>query len=392
MNIGRYIFAQVVDFLPRYQFDKAVAKYRGDWHAKDLTCYSQLLHLLFGQLTGCDSLRDICLCLKAHEDSLYHLGFRKTVEHSNLSRANEKRDYRIYEELGMYLISIVRPLYAEASVPEITIDNVLYALDSTTISTSIKLAAWALGKYSKGAVKMHALLDLRGSIPAQIHISDGKWHDSNMLELITYEPGAIYTADKAYVDLEQMWRMNLAGAFFVMRPKNNMKFEVVRVLNGDDKPSAIRSDYIVRLVVTKSKKLYPGELRLVKALDPDSGEIITFVTNNFDFPAIEIANIYRHRWDIEVFFKWIKQNICIKRLWGYSENAVKTHLWVAVCAYLLLAKIKHDYNSSYSVTEIASLIRLSALEKVPLRKLLSKPSESINSNQNVKEPTLFDSL
>lgn len=186
--------------------------------------------------------------------------------------------------------------------------------------------------------------------------------------------------------------MNLAGAFFVMRPKNNMKFEVVRVLNGDDKPSAIRSDYIVRLVVTKSKKLYPGELRLVKALDPDSGEIITFVTNNFDFPAIEIANIYRHRWDIEVFFKWIKQNICIKRLWGYSENAVKTHLRVAVCAYLLLAKIKHDYNSSYSVTEIASLIRLSALEKVPLRKLLSKPSESINSNQNVKEPTLFDSL
>lgn len=392
MNLGRYVFAQVVDFVPRYLFNKIVSKYKGDFHAKELNSYSQLLHLLFGQLTGCSSLHEICLCLLAHSDILYHLGIRKTVRISSLARANEKRDYHIFEELGLNLIQSVRPLYAKTAITDVCVDNVLYALDSTTISTSIKLAAWALGKYSKGAVKMHALLDLRGSVPAQIHISDGKWHDSNMLELITYEPGAIYTADKAYVDLEQMWRMNLAGAFFVMRPKNNMKFEVIRVLNGDDKPSTIRSDYIVRLVVPKSKKLYPDELRLVKALDPDSGEIITFVTNNFDFPAIEIANIYRHRWDIEVFFKWIKQNICIKRLWGYSENAVKTHLWVAVCAYLLLAKIKHAYDSSYSVTEIASLIRLSALEKVPLRKLLSKPSESINSNQNVKEPTLFDSL
>ncbi len=392
MNIGRYVFAQVMDFLPRYEFKKIVKKYNADFHAKNLNSYNQLLHLLFGQLTGCASLHEIILCLTAHSDVIYHLGIRKTVQVSSLARANETRDYHIFEEFGQYLIHSVRPLYARESIQDISVDNVLYALDSTTISTSIKLAAWALGKYAKGAVKMHVLLDLRGSIPAQIHISDGKWHDSNMLELITYEPGAIYTADKAYVDLKQMWRMNLAGAFFVMRPKNNMKFEVVRVLNGDDKPSTIRSDYIVRLVVPKSRKLYPGELRLVKALDNDSGEIITFVTNNFDFPAIEIANIYRHRWDIEVFFKWIKQIICIKRLWGYSENAVKTHLWVAVCAYLLLAKIKHAYDSSYSVTEIASLIRLSALEKVPLRKLLSKPSESINSNQNVKEPTLFDSL
>lgn len=190
MNTGRYIFSQVVDFIPRYQFNKLVTKYRGNWHARGLNCYNQLLHLLFGQITGCDSLRDICLCLEAHKDILYHLGFRKTVNPSSLSRANEKRDYRIYEGLGIYLISEVRPLYSKTSIPEITIDNVLYALDSTTISTSIKLAAWALGKYSKGAVKMHTLLDLRGSIPANIHITDGRWHDSNELDCLTPEPGA----------------------------------------------------------------------------------------------------------------------------------------------------------------------------------------------------------
>ena len=349
-----------------------------------------MLHLLFGQLTGCSSLREICLCLTAHTDILYHLGIRKTVRISSLARANENRDCRIFEEFGNYLIQTIRPLYSKEKVADISVDNVLYALDSTTISTSIKLAAWALGKYSKGLVKMHALLDLRGSIPAQIHISDGKWHDSNMLGLITYQLGAVYTADKAYINLEQMWKMNLAGAFFVMRPKDNMRYEVVRVLDEENNPSNVRSDYVVRLTGMRSKKLYPAELRMVKALDPESGEIITFITNNFDFPALDIANIYRHRWDIEVFFKWIKQNICIKRLWGYSENAVKTHLWVAVCAYLLLAKIKHTYQSPYSITEVAALIRLSALEKTSLKDLLSKTPGVSNSNQNVKELSLFD--
>lgn len=390
MNIGRYVFAQVVDFIPRYYFNKIVSKYKGDFHTKELNSYNHLLHLLFGQLTGCSSLREICLCLTAHTDILYHLGIRKTVRISSLARANENRDCRIFEEFGNYLIQTIRPLYSKEKVADISVDNVLYALDSTTISTSIKLAAWALGKYSKGLVKMHALLDLRGSIPAQIHISDGKWHDSNMLGLITYQLGAVYTADKAYINLEQMWKMNLAGAFFVMRPKDNMRYEVVRVLDEENNPSNVRSDYVVRLTGMRSKKLYPAELRMVKALDPESGEIITFITNNFDFPALDIANIYRHRWDIEVFFKWIKQNICIKRLWGYSENAVKTHLWVAVCAYLLLAKIKHTYQSPYSITEVAALIRLSALEKTSLKDLLSKTPGVSNSNQNVKELSLFD--
>lgn len=200
MNIGKYVFAQVIEFIPRHQFDKLVGKYNGDWHAKSLNCYNQFLHLLFGQFTACDSIRDICLCLEAHSGSIYHLGIRNTVNQSNLCRVNEKRDYHIYEELGMYLISLIRPLYSDTHVDEITIDNVIYALDSTTISTSIVLASWALGKYCKGAVKMHTLLDLRGSIPVNIHITDGKWHDSNELDLLVPEPLAFYMMDKAYVD------------------------------------------------------------------------------------------------------------------------------------------------------------------------------------------------
>lgn len=390
MNIGRYVFSQVMDFLPRYEFKKIVKKYKADFHAKNLNSLSQLLHLLFGQLTGCTSLHEIILCLTAHSDVIYHLGIRQTVQVSSLARANEARDYRIFEELGQHLIRSVRPLYEKEDIQDISLDNVIYALDSTTISTSIKLATWVLGKYSKGAVKMHTLLDLRGPIPAQIHITDGKWHDSNMWEFIDFECGAIYTADKAYVDLEQMWRINLAGAFFVMRPKDNIKFETTRILPEDGQASNIRSDYAARLIIPKSKQLYKDELRIVKALDSESGEIITFVTNNFFFSALEIALIYRHRWDIEVFFKWIKQNICIKRLWGYSKNAVKTHLWVAVCAYLIVAKIKHDCASSYSITEVATLIRCSALEKTSLRELLSKRACTANSNHNVKELSLFD--
>ena len=216
-----------MDYIPRYQFDKAVAKYHGDWHAKELSCYNQLLHLLFGQITGCNSLRDICLCLKAHKDILYHLGFRNTVSQSNLSRANEKRDYHIYEELGRYLIGIVRPLYADSSISGITVENIVYALDSTTISTSINLATWALGKYSKGGVKMHTLLDLRGSIPANIHITDGRWHDSNELGVLVPEPYSFYMMDKAYVDFDALFHFHLAGAYWISRPKSNMRYTII---------------------------------------------------------------------------------------------------------------------------------------------------------------------
>ena len=390
MNVGSYIFSQVVDFIPRYQFDKLVAKYHGNRHTKDLTCYNQLLHLLFGQITGCSSLRDICLCLEAHKSVLYHLGIRNTVNQSSLSRANENRDYRIYEELGIYLISVVRPLYSETIVPEVTVDNVLYALDSTTISTSIKLATWAMGKYSKGAVKMHMLLDLRGSIPANIHITHGRWHDSNELDVLEPEPYAFYMMDKAYVDFDALFRFHLAGAYWVSRPKENMKYEVTghRKLSDADWKAGVTGDFTIRLI-TKSFCLYPEPIRAVCVYDEEAGEEIVFITNSFDISASEVACLYRHRWDIEVFFKWVKQNIVVKTLWGYSENAVRTHLWVAIIAYLILARIKADYKSTYSVTEVATLIRISALEKTSLRELITKPRDSVYFNQSVKELTLF---
>lgn len=390
MNLGKYIFAQVIEFIPRYQFDKLVKKYKGDWHAKDLNCYNQLLHLLFGQITGCDSVRDICLCLEAHNSSIYHLGIRKSVNQSNLCRANEKRDYRIYEELGMYLINIVRPMYSNTKVSEITIENVLYALDSTTISTSIVLAAWALGKYSKGVVKMHTLLDLRGSIPANIHITDGKWHDSNELDNIEPEELAFYIMDKAYVDFLALYRFHTAGAYWISRPKDNMRYEVIEHRHNFDSNTGINGDFTIKLTTSKSKKLYPEPIRMVSYHDSETGNNVEFITNNFEINALEVANLYRHRWDIEVFFKWIKQNIVVKTLWGYSENAVKTHLWVAIIAYLIIARIKADYHSPYSITEVATLIRVSALERVDLRDLITKPKDSIIQKQNVKEQSLFD--
>ena len=390
MNLGKYIFAQVIEFIPRYQFDKLVKKYKGDWHAKDLNCYNQLLHLLFGQITGCDSVRDICLCLEAHNSSIYHLGIRKSVNQSNLCRANEKRDYRIYEELGMYLINIVRPMYSNTKVSEITIENVLYALDSTTISTSIVLAAWALGKCSKGAVKMHTLLDLRGSIPANIHITDGKWHDSNELDNIEPEGLAFYIMDKAYVDFLALYRFHTAGAYWISRPKDNMRYEVIEHRHNFDSNTGINGDFTIKLTTSKSKKLYPEPIRMVSYHDSETGNNVEFITNNFEINALEVANLYRHRWDIEVFFKWIKQNIVVKTLWGYSENAVKTHLWVAIIAYLIIARIKADYHSPYSITEVATLIRVSALERVDLRDLITKPKDSIIQKQNVKEQSLFD--
>lgn len=392
MNQGKFVFSQVVEYIPRYQFDKLVKQYKGDWHTKNLSSYNHLLHLLFGQLTGCDSLRDICLCLEAHNKTLYHLGFRKAVSHTSLSRANESRDYRIFEGLGLYLIATVRPMYSNIQLSQITIDNVIYALDSTTISTSIKLATWALGKYSKGAVKMHTLLDLRGGIPANIHITDGKWHDSNELDALTPDPYAFYVMDKAYVDFKALFRFHQAQAFWVSRPKENMKFETVEQMDISDVKSGVLEDSRIRVTGYNSSKLYPEDMRFVRVYDPDNDTIVDFISNNFEVSALEISNLYRHRWDIEVFFKWIKQNITVKTLWGYSENAVKIHLWAAIISYLTLARIKVACNSPYSITEVAILIRISALERTDLRSLITKLDSSIISNQNVKELSLFDDI
>ena len=346
--------------------------------------------MLFGQLTSCESLRDICLCLKAHEDILYALGMATSVNESLLSRANEKRDYRIYEGLGKALIKIVQPLYSKMRLEYIAPqDHDLYALDSTTISCSLKLLDWAVGKYSKGAVKMHTVIDLRGSIPVFIHITDGRCHDSNVLYMLV--PNAIYTMDKAYIDFEALARIDTEKAYFVTRAKDNMKYEIVSSHYNIDTSTGLLEDHRIRLTGVKSSKLYSKELRPIKYCDKETGEILTFISNMTDeleLNGLEIANIYRHRWDVESFFKLIKQNLTVKHLLGCSENAVKTHLWIAICSYLLLARIKAVYNSPYSISEIRMLISVSALTKKDLKDLVTEP-QPLTTNQDVNELTLF---
>ena len=392
MNTGKYIFSQVADYIPKYEFDCIVRKYHGDYHVRDLNCYNLFLHMMFGQLTACNSIRDICLCLKAHQKILYHLGFRQTVNVSSLSRANRDRDYRIWEELGYVLIDIVRPLYAQEHIPDVNLPGwEIFAVDSTTISCSIKLITWAQGKYERGAVKMHTMLSLRGSIPTFIHITHGKWHDSNFLDVFEIERWAIYVMDKAYVDFAALFNIDRHNAYWITRAKSNMHYEVEETNYNIDEITGLRGDCTIRLTGYKPSKLYPKEMRMVKYYDAENDEELTFITNQMDLGALQIANLYRNRWQMETFFKWVKQNLTIKSFWGHSENAVKTHLWIAICTYLIVARIKASIKDCpYTITEVATLLGISALAKIDLVDLLTNPdNDLLNQNQNVKELTLF---
>jgi len=381
MNSGKYIFAQLLQFVNRYEFDKFVNKYNGDYRTRDLNCWNQFIQLFFGQLTARNSLRDICTCLKAHRNKLYHLGIKQYVNQSTLSRANENRDSRIFADFGNYLIQEVRALYADSSIPDVHIKNEVFALDSTTVSLSLKLFSWAQGKYSRGAIKIHTLLDLRGSIPSYILITDGKCHDSNVLDVITPEVNAIYVMDKAYIDFKALYRMNESEAFFISRAKTTMDFSVTEVNYNIDETTGLRSDKIIILNGYKSKKLYPEPLRLVEFYDDEKDTLLTFITNNTSASALEIAHLYRNRWQIEIFFKWIKQNLTIKKLWGHSENAVNIHIWIAICTYLIVAKVKHSLKSDLSIYEIMQILGISVFDKTPIKELLTE----YQINQDVKE-------
>lgn len=381
MNSGKFVFSQILQFINRYEFDKCVDSYKGDYHVRDLNCWNQFIQLFFGQLTSRNSLRDICVCLKAHKKKLYHLGIKQNVNQSTLSRANEKRDWRIFADFGEYLIKTVRPMYANEPVPNVDIDNEVFALDSTTISLSLTLFTWAKGKYSRGAVKVHTMLDLRGSIPTFIFITDGKFHDSNILDVIVPNPDAIYLMDKAYVDFAALKRMHQAGAFFVTRAKVTLDYHICQRNYNIDETTGLRRDCTIKLNGPKSKKLYPEELRLVEYYDDEKDELLVFMTNNFEVSALEIARLYRNRWQIETFFKWIKQNLTIKKLWGHSENAVNIHIWVAICTYLIVAHVKHALKSSLTIYEIMQILGISSFDKSPIKELLTEPQV----NHDVKE-------
>ena len=381
MNTGKYVFSQLLEFVNRYEFEKCVVRYRGDYRVRGLNCWNQFIQLFFGQLTSLNSLRDICLCLKAHRRKLYHLGIKQNVNQSTLSRANEHRDWRIFAEFGEYLIQFVRPLYSGKSVPNVDIDNDIFALDSTTISLSIKLFSWAPGKYSRGAVKVHTLLDLRGSIPGFILITDGKYHDSNALDMIIPIPEAVYLMDKAYVDFLALYRMHQDGAYFVTRAKSPLVYNVKEQNFNLDESTGLRADKTIVLTGYKSKKLYPQMLRLVEVYDSEKEVLLVFLTNNFEVSALEVAYLYKNRWQIEVFCKWIKQNLTIKKLWGHSENAVKIHIWIAICTYLIVAYVKHALNCTLSIYEIMQILGISVFDKASIKELLTE----FQVNQNVKE-------
>jgi len=372
----------------KYEFDKCVKRYFGNYRSHELNSWNHFLQLLFGQLTGLNSINSICFCLKAHKKNLYHLGIKQFVNVSTLSRAGENRDYRIFSDFGNYLIKKVRPLYADTPVRNVDIDNEIFALDSTSISCSINLLTWAEGKYSRGAVKMHTMIDLRGNIPTFIHITDGKYHDSNILDIIHFLPNAIYLIDKAYVDFKALYRMQNMGSFFVTRAKETMRYDVLEQNFNLDKTTGLRNDKSVLLTIEKSKKLYPQKLRLVEFYDKENDELLVFLTNNFDVTALDVANLYKNRWQIEVFFKWTKQNLSIKKFWGYSQNAVKIQLWVAIIAYLIVAYIKHVFNCKLSIYEIMQILGVSVFDKTPIKELLT----NFQSNQNFKniQYNLFD--
>jgi len=381
MNSGKYVFSQLLQFISRYEFEKYVSAYNGDFRTRELNCWNQFIQLFFGQLTSRNSLRDICTCLKAHRNKLYHLGIKQYVNQSTLSRANERRDFRIFADFGNYLIQQVRPMYANEPIPNVDIDNEVFALDSTTISLSLKLFSWAPGKYSRGAVKIHTLLDLRGSIPSFILITDGKYHDSNVLDVLIPISDDIYIMDKAYIDFKALYHLHEQGAFFISRAKSTMDYSVTEINYNIDEKTGLRSDKTIELNGYKSKQLYPEPLRLVEFYDNENDVILTFLSNNFDVTALEIANLYRNRWQIEVFFKWIKQNLTIKTLWGHSENAVNIHIWVAICTYLIVAKVKHALKSNLSIYEIMQILSISVFDKTSLRELLTE----YQTKQNVKE-------
>jgi len=379
----------LVSLVPKYEFDKCVSKYNGNYRTKDFKCWSQFLCMLFGQITYRESISDIINCLTAHKNKVYHLGIINLVAVSSLTRANENRDWKIYQDYAHYLIQLVRPLYVDDNEFTLELDNTVYALDSSTIDLCLTTFYWAKFRKNKGAVKMHTLLDLRGNIPVFIEITDGKIHDVNILDKIVFEIGSFYVMDKAYIDFEKLFEIKEALAFFVVRAKSNFAYKRL-YSNKKDKTSGVKYDQIIKLTGYKSKKLYPDKLRKIKYYDKGKNKIYEFITNNFKLDALLIANLYKQRWQIELFFKWIKQHLKIKSFWGHSENAVKTQIWIAVSTYLLVTYAKKILHLDRTIYEILQILSVSAFDKTPINELFTDNIIQNNNESNHNQLTLFD--
>ncbi len=377
MNSGRTVFSQLISFLPDREFRRCVARYGGNRRLREFSCWDQYLTMAFAPLTYRESLRDIEACLRSLQGKLYHIGFRGQVSRSTLADANENRDWRIFADFAQVLIGMARPLYAHDPIG-VDLKQTLYALDSSTIDLCLSLFPWARFRKHKAAVKMHTLLDLHGNIPTFIRITEGKLHDVNILDEFLPEPGAFYVMDRGYIDFERLFLFTLCSAFFVVRTKENVLLER-RYSRPVDRTTGLRSDHTVILTAIDSAKAYSDPLRRVTYFDAEKAKRLKFLTNNFVLPALTIAQIYKCRWQVELFFKWIKQHLRIKAFYGTSENAVKTQIWIAVSVYVLVAILRKRLGLEMSLYQILQILSLTLFEKVPILQAL----ETLDSRENL---------
>jgi transposase len=388
MNQGRTVFAQLISFLPDREFRRCVSRYDGDSHLRGFSCWDQYLAMAFAQLTYRESLRDIEACLRAMGTKLYHMGFQGKMARSTLADANEARDWRIFADFAQVLIRTARPLYATDPIG-VDLDNSLYALDSTTIDLCLSLFPWAKFRKHKAAVKMHTLLDLHGNIPTFIRVTDGKVHDVNILDEILPEAGAFYVMDRGYIDFERLYVFTLSAAFFVVRTKENVLLQR-RYSQPVDKSTGVRSDHTVVLTTIGSATAYPDALRRISYFDAETDNRLKFLTNNFTLPALTIAQIYKCRWQVELFFRWIKQHLRIKAFFGTSENAVKTQIWIAVSVYVLVAIVRKRVRLEASLYQILQILSVTLFEKTPILRAL----DASGSHNDLLDPgnqlILFD--
>lgn len=370
MNQGTLVFAQLTQHLPLTTFRRCVARYRGEYKVKTFSCLDQFLCMAFAQLTYRESLRDIEACLRAQRNKLYHLGIRSVVSRNTLANANATRNWQIYADFAQSLIGIARKLYADEPFG-VDLNESVYALDTSTIDLCLSVFPWAPFRTTKATIKLHTLLDLRGNIPSFIHISDGKMHEVNILDQLLPEPGAFYIMDRGFLDFERLYRFHTAGSFFVTRGKSNLKVRR-RYSHTVDRSTGLICDQTVVLTGFYAFKDYQAPLRRIRFKDPETGKKLVFLTNNFALPALTITELYRCRWQVELFFKWIKQHLRIKSCFGTTENAVKTQIWIAVSVYVLVAIVKKRLNISASLYEMLQILSLTMFEKIPLDQLLAK--------------------
>jgi hypothetical protein len=388
MNSGRTIFAQVMDFLPLTEFRRCVERYRGDYKVQSFSCWDQFLCLAFAQLTGRESLRDIEACLRSQQSKLYHLGFRGHISRNTLAHANETRDWRIFADFARALIAQARLLYRDEPLG-VELHQTLYALDSTTIDLCLAMFPWAQFRRHKSAVKVHTLLDLRGSIPTNVYVTSGAVHDINILDQLLPEAGAFYLLDRGYLDFARLYVLKQGCAFFITRAKQNTQF-----WRRDWRPvrrsTGLRSDQTIQLTGPKTAQLYPDPLRRIHYFDTEKDLRLIFLTNNFLLPALTIADLYRARWRVELFFRWIKQHLHIKSFFGTSENAVKTQIWVAITVYVLVAIIKKQAPLDLSLYKILQILSITLFEKTPLLSGLSHVADNLDDTDSRTQLKLFN--